>query len=74
MREKKCGIYMLTNKLTSDKYIGQSCDITRRIWEHKHHAKSGVNMGISKAIREYGIENFEANNTTRVFQRRAGCF
>ena len=60
MREKKCGIYMLTNKLTSDKYIGQSCDITRRIWEHKHHAKSGVNMGISKAIRKYGIENFEA--------------
>lgn len=60
MREKKCGIYMLTNMVTGEKYIGQSRDIVKRIYYHKHDAERNKPMKISKAIAEYGMENFKS--------------
>lgn len=50
------GIYKITNKLNNKIYIGQSIDITRRWWEHKHDNRS--NSLIHLAITKYGEENF----------------
>lgn len=60
MREKKCGIYMLTNMVTGKKYIGQSRDIVKRIYHHKYDAARNKPMKISKAIAEYGMNNFKS--------------
>lgn len=50
-------IYLYTNKLTGEKYIGQTCNIQRRQWEHK--SCHGGCREFHKAIRQYGYENFE---------------
>lgn len=52
------GIYMLTCKINGRRYIGQSGNITRRMWEHKYQRKS-ARLPISRAIKKYGFENFE---------------
>lgn len=52
-----CGIYMITNKKTDQKYIGQSLNIEKRWGEHC----SGYNCGhsyIDDAIKKYGNINF----------------
>ena len=52
-----CGIYMIENKNTGQKYIGQSVDINRRYREHIR----GINIShsyIDDAIQKYGINNF----------------
>lgn len=49
------GIYMITNKITNKKYIGQSINIQRRKSEHFYKK---CNMVISKSIFKYGKENF----------------
>ena len=60
-----CGIYMLQNKINGKKYIGQSIDIKYRYNNHIHESyganvdKSAYNMAIHKAIRKYGINNFD---------------
>lgn len=61
MLKHECGIYMLTNKITEERYIGQAVDIIKRYWTHKYCAKKNSNMLISQAIRKYGIENFEVS-------------
>lgn len=57
-----CGIYKLTNKLNGKSYIGQAIDIRKRWREHKcaslNPNNKDFNMVIHKAIRKYGIENF----------------
>lgn len=57
MREKQSGIYMLTCQKNGKRYIGQSQDITRRMWEHKHQ-KNKPHLPISRAIQKYGWKNF----------------
>lgn len=57
MREKQSGIYMLTCQVNGNRYIGQSQDITRRMWEHKHQ-RNKSHLPISRAIKKYGWENF----------------
>lgn len=49
------GIYKITNKITNKSYIGQSVRI-ERCW--KEHQQLTSNSVISKAIRKYGVDNF----------------
>jgi len=53
---KICGIYEFINILTGDVYVGQSVDIKRR---YNDHVLRGGDSLIDKAIKEYGIDNFE---------------
>ena len=56
-------IYMYVNKVNGRRYVGQAKDFNKR---HKQHIYSsnnendkGYNYTIHKAIRKYGIENFD---------------
>lgn len=57
------GIYKITNKINGKIYIGQSIDIHKRIKEHFWKAMNkkdvSYNSAIHKAIRKYGIDNFD---------------
>jgi group I intron endonuclease len=56
----KSGIYMLTNKLTYDIYIGQSVDISKRFRNYFNlsYIKSKDNFLINGALIKYGYSNF----------------
>lgn len=54
------GIYMITNNITGDCYIGQSVDIPRRIKEH-FCVNSKPLSPVKEAIRQYGKENFSVS-------------
>jgi len=56
----KSGIYMLTNKLTNDIYIGQSADISKRFKNYFNfsYIKSKDSFIISRALLKYGYSNF----------------
>lgn len=53
-------VYKITNRVTGDFYIGQTSfvDVQKRFSRHKHNAKT-QNLYLYKAMRKYGIENFE---------------
>lgn len=61
--ERICGIYKITNKVNGKVYIGQSIDIKKRWASHKKDAFWAGNVGkeypLYRAIRKYGLENFE---------------
>lgn len=63
MTNEICGIYKIENLINHHLYVGQSIDIKKRWREHKSGAfnenNKDYNMVIYKAIRKYGIENFE---------------
>jgi group I intron endonuclease len=56
----KSGIYMLTNKLTNDIYIGQSVDISKRFKNYFNlsYIKSKDSFIISRALIKYDYSNF----------------
>ena len=56
----KSGIYMLTNKLTSDIYIGQSSDLSKRFRKYfsPSYIKSKDSFIISRTLIKYGYFNF----------------
>ncbi len=56
----KSGIYMLTNKLTSDIYIGQSKDLSRRFIKYfnLNYINSKNTLIINRALIKYGYSNF----------------
>jgi group I intron endonuclease len=56
----KSGIYMLTNKLTGDIYVGQSSDISNRFKNYFNlsYLKSKNGFRISRALIKYGYSNF----------------
>jgi group I intron endonuclease len=58
--EGKSGIYMLTNKLTNDIYIGQSVNISKRLKKYFNfsYIKSKDSFIISRALIKYGYSNF----------------
>jgi group I intron endonuclease len=56
----KSGIYMFTNKLTNDIYIGQSKNLVNRFRKYfsPSYLKHKENLLISKALIKYGFSNF----------------
>lgn len=52
------GVYCITNIVNDMKYIGCSKNIYRRIYSHTSPSRY-PNAAISKAIQEFGVENFE---------------
>lgn len=63
MENNICGIYKIENKINGKAYIGQSINIPRRWKEHQataiHPNYEGYNYPLYKAIRKYGLENFD---------------
>lgn len=60
------GIYCIKNKINGKEYIGQSINISKRIYEHKKKALDypedrSHNSILHQAIRKYGWENFEVS-------------
>jgi len=55
----KSGIYMFTNKLTNDKYIGQSIDLTKKFMHYFNisYLRSKSSFRISRALLKYGYSN-----------------
>ncbi len=52
-------IKRITNIITEDFYIGQTKkDIVKRFNKHKYNAKYGTDTYLYKAMRKYGVENF----------------
>lgn len=52
-------IYKVLNKINGKVYIGQTTQNLKTRWsQHKYNSKNG-NCKINRAIRKYGIENFE---------------
>lgn len=56
----KAGIYMLTNKLTGDIYVGQSKDLCKRFQKYFNlsYINSRKELIISRALIKYGYLNF----------------
>ena len=57
-------IYKITNKVNNKCYIGQTMKTAQERWkEHQQHAfgshPNDINKTLYKAIRKYGIENFD---------------
>ena len=57
-------IYMWKNKVNEKLYVGQAKDFRKRTREHKYasfneNRKYSYNVPLHKAIRKYGLENFE---------------
>ena len=53
-------IYMIENKANDKKYIGQTrCGIEIRLRQHIKDSRGNSNYPIHRAIRKYGIENFD---------------
>lgn len=53
--EKFPGVYVVKNLVNGKYYIGESLNIRNRIYQHK----KGVAQLLHKAIKKYGIENFD---------------
>ena len=58
--KEKTGIYMLTNKLTGDFYVGQSIDLSKRFMKYFNlsYINSRKELIISRALIKYGYANF----------------
>lgn len=57
MKNDVCGIYMIENKKTKQRYIGQSIHIYQR-W-NEHINQPTTYMRIDRAIKKHGADNFE---------------
>lgn len=55
---KKQGIYILTNRVNSKQYVGQSWDIDRRLKEHLEKKQYGRSL-LSFAIQKHGADSFD---------------
>jgi group I intron endonuclease len=53
------GIYLIRNKINDKKYIGQSTNIENRWSHHKSRSISNHYSLVHRAIKKYGIDNFE---------------
>jgi group I intron endonuclease len=53
-------IYIITNTITGDNYVGYSKDPVDRFKRHCYNSKSG-NTYLYRAMRKYGTKNFEMN-------------
>ena len=76
----KSGIYMYVNKINGHKYIGYTNNFSRRYNDHRSSSfnpnDKDYNNIIHKAIRKYGLENFdfiileECENDTNILKKR----
>lgn len=55
------GIYIFTNKINGKSYIGQSINLSKRYKEHTSNWKKDYGSVFHRAIRKYGVGNFEYN-------------
>ena len=60
-----CGIYMITNKKTGQKYVGQSIDIEDR-WGRHCRKRTENSSYVDRAIEKYGKDNFRINVITKL--------
>lgn len=59
MDKRIYSIYKLTNIITGDVYIGQTCrTLQERLTKHRFNARHSPKWVIHKAMAKYGIENF----------------
>jgi group I intron endonuclease len=54
------GIYSISNTANGKRYIGQSRDISKRLWKHRTALSSGIheNLHLQNAYNKYGSEKF----------------
>lgn len=67
-----CGIYKIENKVNEKCYIGQSIDIKRRWKDHRvaaYGCSEEYNYPLYRAIRKYGLENFEFSILEKCLQK-----
>ena len=55
----KAGIYLITNIVNGNKYIGLSNNIQRRASEHLSPKSAHKSTNLAKAFKKYGKENFD---------------
>lgn len=60
--KNKCGIYIITNRISGSSYIGQATNIALRIYQHLHSAisekASDYDYPLHRAFRKIGTDNF----------------
>ena len=52
-------VYKLINTITQDEYIGKSKNPKNRFMKHKSNAKRNGQTYLYRAMRKYGLDNFE---------------
>lgn len=50
-RSRLCGVYMIVNSVTGNRYIGSSCDVGRRVTSHFN---GYGNLRVHRAVKRYG--------------------
>jgi len=60
-RDKLSGVYIITNTVNGNRYIGSSVDIHRRWWQHRSQLCKGThgNQILQRAWDKYGESSFE---------------
>jgi group I intron endonuclease len=67
-------IYILTCATNQKVYVGASQDPVRRLKEHRHAARHGVDRLLYRAMRKYGVDSFHldiiygSSNRTHIFE------
>ena len=58
---KRCGIYILTNLISGNRYIGNSKNIQQRLQTHRSYLRHNyhINKHLQSAWNKYGEENFD---------------
>ena len=62
---QKCGIYLIENKTTGQKYIGQSINIPQR-WKKHCSGQYDNKSRIDRAIKKQGTDNFTLQTITQL--------
>jgi len=59
--QKKPGIYLIVNKVNGKYYVGSSCNVKRRVYEHFYYLENSVhnNPKLQAAFNLHGKNNFE---------------
>lgn len=60
-----CGIYLITHKDTSQKYVGQAVDIKDR-WKHHINGYDIEHSRVDRAIRKHGVDKFHLQVITEL--------
>lgn len=60
-KNKKAGVYKITNIVNNKLYVGSSTDLIRRKWHHFKVLKEGThkNIHLQRAYNAYGHDNFQ---------------